>query len=111
MTVVGRWEFERWGEPAAETVRALHQPAGRFRVSPASYPPGTAFGGTSRASRKYVLAGACAFTVGSLTWELRAGDVAELPEGTYEFHVVGSASVELVSVWELPPACWGTGDA
>jgi hypothetical protein len=108
---VGRWDFDRWGPPSVEAIRALHQPASRYRISPASYLAGTAFGGTARAGRKYVLAGACAFIVGPSTWELQAGDFADIPEGEYLLRVLGSEPVELVSVWELPPAFWGRGVA
>lgn len=104
-----RWDFERCGPPCAEAIRALHQPAGRYRISPASYPAGTEFGGAQRAGRKYVLAGSCAFTVGSATWELQAGDIADIPEGSYQFRVLGPGPVELVSVWDLPPESWSDG--
>jgi len=66
--------------------------------------------GTARAGRRYVLAGACAFAIGSSTWELQAGDVADIPEGEYQVRVLGSGPVEFVSVWELPPAFWGNDD-
>ena len=39
-------------------------------------------------------------------WELQAGDIADIPEGGYEFRVLGRGPVEFVSVWELPPAFW-----
>jgi hypothetical protein len=55
----------------------------------------------------YVLAGCCTITIGLSTWELRADDNADLPEGSYEFRVPGAQPVELVWVWELPSAIWG----
>jgi hypothetical protein len=44
--------------------------------------------------------------VGAQTWELQAGDVADIPAGGYRFRVTGSDPVEFVSVWELPPEFW-----
>lgn len=106
MGSVGRWDAERMGALCLESVRALHQPAHRFRVSPGRYPAGTSFTGAARAGRRYVLSGDCSFRVGALVWELQAGDIAEIPEGGYEFRVLGTSPVEFVSVWELPPEVW-----
>ena len=107
---VGRWDFDGWGPPRVEAIRALHRPAGHYRISPASYPAGTEFGGGARAGRMYVLAGICELTVGQSIWELQAGDIVDFPEGAYRFRVLGSGPVELVSVWELPPEAWSSGD-
>ncbi len=108
MGVAQRWDVTRMGPLCVESVRALHQPPERFRVSPSRYPAGTAFGGAARAGRKYVLAGACSYAVGGAVWELRAGDVADVPEGGFAFRVLGGGPVEVVSVWELPAAFWGS---
>jgi hypothetical protein len=106
MRVAQRWEFVGVGSLCLESVRALHQPPERFRVSPSCYSAGTAFGGAARAGRKYVLAGACSYTIGGEVWELRAGDIADLPEGGFAFRTLGGGLVEVVSVWELPAAFW-----
>lgn len=106
MGSAGRWDAERMGPLCVESVRALHQPPIRFRVSPRRYPAGTSFAGASRAGRQYVLSGACSFRVGISVWELQAGDIADIPEGAYEFRVLGTFPVEFVSVWELPPEVW-----
>lgn len=106
MGSVGRWDAERMGPLCLESVRAIHQPPERFRVSPNRYPAGTSFPGAARAGRRYVLSGACSFRVGASVWELRAGDIADIPEGGYEFRVLGTGPVEFVSVWELPPEVW-----
>ena len=103
VTPADRWDHARWGPPALEAVRALHQPAHHFRVSPKRYPAGAEFGGVARAGRWYVLAGACIITVGPSSWRLAAGDIADLPAGEYRLCVPGSGPVELVAVWELPP--------
>jgi mannose-6-phosphate isomerase-like protein (cupin superfamily) len=59
--------------------------------------------------RWYVLAGTCAIEVGSSSWEMRTGDIADIPAGDYRFRVTGSKCVELVRVWELPPGIQGGG--
>jgi hypothetical protein len=79
----------------------------RFRVSSSRYPAGTLFSGLSRAARQYILSGACSFAVGTSAWELRAGDIADTPEGEFEFRVLGHEPAEFVTVWELPPEFWG----
>ena len=106
MNGVVRWDYDRLGPLSLEAVRALHQPAERFRVTPSRYPAGTAFAGTARVGRRYILAGACVFTLGEGTWELHAGDIVDLPEGDYQFRVLGGEPVELVTVWALPPEVW-----
>lgn len=101
-----RWDTTRNGPLCLETVRAAHQPAERFRVSLYRYSAGDSFGGTPRAGRIYILSGACSITDGVSTWNLEAGDIAELPGGKYVFQVIGSSQAELVRVWELPRAFW-----
>ncbi len=103
---VERWKVPRMGPLCLESVRAIHQPPERFRVSPSCYPVGTSFPGSARAGRRYILSGACSFTVGASVWELHVGDIADIPEGGYEFRVLGSGPVEFVSVWELPSEFW-----
>jgi quercetin dioxygenase-like cupin family protein len=94
------------GPLCLDSVRALHQPPERFRVSPSRYPAGASFSESTRAGRRYILSGACSFTAGKSVHELQAGDIADVPEGTYDFRVLGSGPVELVSVWELPFGFW-----
>lgn len=111
MGVAQRWDDERMGPLCVASVCALHQPAERFRVSTDYYPAGTVFAGSARAGRRYVLAGACSYTVDGATWELRAGDIADLPAGGFVFQALGDP-VEVVSVWEQPAAfSYGTPDA
>ncbi|AGP39422.1 hypothetical protein BE04_25300 [Sorangium cellulosum] len=56
-----------------------------------------------RAGICYVLHGTCSFRFGSQeAIEIREGQFATLPEGTYHFRVLGEAPVELIMVWELP---------
>jgi quercetin dioxygenase-like cupin family protein len=102
-TPVDRWDFERHGPPGLEAIRLRHLPAEEYRVSPSHYPAGTTFSGAARAGRWYVLAGLCAIEVGSSSWELRAGDIADIPAGEYHFRASDSDGAELVRVWELPP--------
>ena len=107
MGVVQRWDVVRMEPLCVESVLALHQPPERFRVSLGRYPADTSFVGAARAGRKYVLAGSCSYVVRGATWELGAGDIADLPEGEFAFRVLGGSPVEVVSVWELPAAFWG----
>jgi quercetin dioxygenase-like cupin family protein len=108
---VQNWDHSEWGPASLETIRLLHRPGERFRVSPGRYDPGESFPEAARAGRRYVLAGSCSFTKGGEVWELRAGEFADLPGGQFEFRVLGDSPVELVSVWELPPEFWGSGHA
>jgi hypothetical protein len=94
------------GPLSVESIEALHQPPEHFRISQRRYPAAKTFQGAAQAGRHYVLSGGCSFTVGDQTWELRAGDIADIPEGRYEFRVLGDGPAELVSVWELPPGVW-----
>jgi len=100
---IRRWDATSMGLLCVESVRAIHQPPARFRVSPSSYPAGTSFSGVAWARCKYVVAGACCVSVGLSVWELQAGDIADIPAGRYEFRVSGAGPLETVSVWELPP--------
>jgi quercetin dioxygenase-like cupin family protein len=108
-TPAGRWDFERQGPLRLEAIRLLYLPAENYRVSPARYSASTSFSGAAHAGRWYVLAGACAVEVRSSSWELQAGDIADIPAGEYHFRALGSDGVELVRVWELPPGSQGRG--
>ncbi|MFO0952682.1 MAG: hypothetical protein U0835_16350 [Isosphaeraceae bacterium] len=100
---VSRWDFAAWGSPGLDAVGDLHQPAENFRVSLYRYPDGTEFHGTAIASRWYILAGVCLLNLESSFLKLAAGEIADLPTGKYRLSVSGSATVELVVAWELPP--------
>lgn len=103
----GRWDVTLMGPLCMDSVLALHQPPELFRVSLCRHVAGTVFNGTTRSGRKYILSGACFYTVGAATWEFQAGDIADLPEGAFELRVLGSGPTEFVSVWELPAEYWG----
>lgn len=100
--VVRKWCKLSSAPLSLETIRTLHQPSARFRISTYTYPPGTAFVGSGRAGTRYLLAGACSFTFGNSAIELRAEDVADVPDGDYQFAVVGDVPVQFVAVWALP---------
>ncbi len=101
-TYAGRWDFERQGPLRLDAIRLLCLPAENFRISPSRYPAGTSFSGAAQVGRWYILAGACAIEVGSSSWELQAGDIADIPAGEYRFRALGCDDVELVCVWPLP---------
>ena len=103
---VQSWDEHQLGTMSLEAIRAHHRPTGRYRISLKTYPAGVAFEGTSRARRVYVLNGACTFDVKGTTWDLHAGDMVDLSEGTYSFRVPDASAVDTVSVWELPEPFW-----
>ena len=112
MDATQRWDASRMGPLSVESVVTFHQPSVRFRVSRAAYPAGTVFAGATRSGRTYVLAGACEYKVSGTSWELRAGDIVDLPEGEFAFRVLGNSAVEIVSVWELTgTSLGGSSDA
>src|SRR5947209_2650076 len=96
-----------WGDPQSgklslETIRTLHQPHERFRVSYNRYDAGVSFDGEARARRLYVIDGACTVSMGAEEWDLCTDDYADLPEGRFQFSVPPSACVKIVSVYSLP---------
>ena len=97
------WKEAYSGPMSLDSIKSLHVPAERFRISPATYPPGTTFHGLSRVGRIYVLSGGCRYVFGTVAFNLPAGSFAEVPEGEYAFQTVGNAEVHLVRVYELPP--------
>ncbi|MEZ4375943.1 MAG: CPCC family cysteine-rich protein [Polyangiaceae bacterium] len=92
----------QWDGISEESVRRLHRPNYRHRISPHRYPHGTAFSGRQRAGTCYVLEGACEFKFGGESVLLHAEQFAALPGGDYTFRVVGDSELHLVNVWELP---------
>ncbi len=81
-------------------VRARFPPE-KYRVSVYVYPPQTRLSGVMRRATCHVIAGMCRYTFESEAL-VRAGDVAELPEGRYSLEVVGDGDVVIVMCWELP---------
>lgn len=99
---VRRWSELSQESISLEAIRKLHAPPSHFRVSPYRYPAGTAFPGSARAGRIYVLSGQCSFIVGDWRAELAPATYADSPSGGFEFQVLGDDAVELVRAWELP---------
>ncbi|MFY1826224.1 hypothetical protein ACN47A_09950 [Myxococcus fulvus] len=97
----------RWSEITSkplteESVRALHLPAKKYRVSVSRYSPVENFGGAMRAGTVYVLAGRCQIEFGTQAVQFAAGDVAEFPAGEYRVMVNHEAGCVVVFAWELP---------
>ncbi|MCP3062889.1 hypothetical protein LXT21_29300 [Myxococcus sp. K38C18041901] len=97
----------RWSELSSkplseESVRALHVPAKKYRVSVNRYWPGADIGGEMRAGTVYVLAGHCQMEFGTQVAQLAAGDVAEFPEGSFRVVAGREAECVVVFAWELP---------
>lgn len=90
-------------EPLSEeSVRALHVPARKYRVSVDRYSPGEEVAGGMRAGTCYVLAGHCQIEFGEQVAQFVAGDVAEFPSGSYRLVVSPEAECVAVFAWELP---------
>ena len=98
--VVQRWS-DISDQPLTEAAIRARHPRPRYRVSARRYPPGARFAGSSRAGTSYVVSGAVRFDVGAEV-TLRAGELAELPEGRFELEVLGEQPLVLVQCWELP---------
>ncbi|WP_254625562.1 hypothetical protein [Myxococcus sp. CA051A] len=97
----------RWSELSSkplseESVRALHLPARKYRVSVKRYSPGADVGGEMRAGTCYVLAGHCQIEFGTQVAQLAAGDVAEFPADSFRVVVSREAGCVVVFAWELP---------
>lgn len=106
MAEIGKWDEVANGPMSLESVRSQYQPEERYRVSWRTYPAGASFNGWAQVGRHYIINGGCTIHVRGHSWNLAAGDFADLPEGDYQFSVTGELAVELVSVWELPESFW-----
>lgn len=100
---ISKHDWPRGAELTIDAVRALHQPAEHYRISLNSYPAGTAFPGTARAGRCYILSGACTFRYGDSSVQFVAPCYFDYPEGGFHFSVDSSIDVSLIDVWLLPP--------
>lgn len=98
-------KVERWDDTtralSEEAVAALFPSSREHSVSCRKYPAGASFSTLMRAARCYVVAGECVVRSGDESTTLRAGDVAQLPEGTYRVQV-GDAELRWVLVFALP---------
>lgn len=75
MTAKFIWDVAQHGPMSEATVRARHQPARHFRVSPFSYPVGARFTGIMRRKTCYLMKGHCTYDFGE-PLELDPGEVA-----------------------------------
>jgi hypothetical protein len=99
---VWRWDSANV-EPLTEAAVRAKYPSEMYRVSVFRYPPQTKLGGGGmRAGTCHVLSGAGRYVFESEV-VVRAGDVAELPEGRYSLEVIGDDELVEVLCWELPP--------
>lgn len=76
-------------------------PAPVYRVSRFEYPAGTTFPGAMKSSMCYVLRGQCKYIFGPNNLQVSAGQHCQLPEGSYEFEVLGNEGVVLFLVWRV----------
>ena len=99
--IVSRWRDTHTEELSLATLRKLHGPPTKYRVSRYEYPVGTSFPGRMLSARCFVISGACQYHF-DVDVALRGGDWTDLPSGSYVFRTVGDCPVELVLVWEIP---------
>jgi len=75
-------------------------PSPKYRLGVYHYPPHTKVSGSARAGSCYILRGAVRFMFDhEIT--LRAGEVADLPDGAFSLEVVGDDRLEYIQCWEL----------
>ena len=97
---VRRWNASNDEALSEDAVRSRFPPE-KYRVSAYRYPALTKFNGAMRRGTCHVLGGTCRYFFDREV-TLSAGDVAELPEGTYSMEVVGDDELVIVLCWELP---------
>lgn len=106
--ITSDWDPESDGVMSEDTIRHKLDHPERYRISRHRYPPGTSFSGTARAGMAYVIQGACRYAVDAYAIVLRSGQYREVPEGEFRFEVTTNDEVDLVRVWLLPEALWGS---
>jgi len=101
--LVRDWDISVYGKISEAKVRVLHRPLEHFRISRSVYSAGEDDGGSMRACICYVLRGACSYSFGPEELiEIHESQFAHLPEGSYEFRVLGEQPIELILVWTPP---------
>jgi mannose-6-phosphate isomerase-like protein (cupin superfamily) len=99
-----KWDAAEDGPLTEDTIRRLHLPANRHRISRYEYLPGERVHGFGRSCRAYVLSGRCTVTIAGEQARLSPGAVADLPAGEYFMEVPreDEEALAIVYVWELP---------
>jgi uncharacterized cupin superfamily protein len=111
MTEPQNWDVTTHGPLTLATVKALHQPAYKYRIHQFSRAPHTAFPESGVASTLYVVSGSCLVTIESTSapHTVRAGQFLSMPQGTnvmeYPEHT------EIIRVLNLPPEVWHSEQA
>jgi hypothetical protein len=96
-----QWTDHFDGEMTEARIREIFD-AKTHKVSRNAYPANAKFPGTMIAGKCFVLDGACAYIVKGERVTIKAGEFADLPQGSYEFEVSGDQAVSLVKVFPLP---------
>jgi hypothetical protein len=103
---MGAVTIRKWdpgeGPLSEEVVRSSCVPGGHYRVSSYHYPVGSSFSGAMRAGTMWVIEGRCRVSWAGQVYELGSLDIAEFPEGKYQFEVLGRESCRIVCAWLLP---------
>jgi mannose-6-phosphate isomerase-like protein (cupin superfamily) len=106
MTKPQDWDVTTHGPLTLEAVKALHQPAYKYRIQQFSRSPHTPFPNISVASTLYVVSGACLVTIESMDapYALSAGQFLSIPQGTYVMEYREHAVV--IHALNLPSEVW-----
>lgn len=106
---ISSWNEAFDGVPSEHTIRNRYD-SNKYRVSKYAYPKGTMFPGTMKSGTCFVIEGECRHSFNDFTVSLKEGEYADLPNGSYEFQVLGDADAVIVLVWKLPELSIGASN-
>ncbi len=95
------WDQETYGVLCEAALRSKYQPPERFVFQSTRFPVGAKFKGVAKQGLCFVVRGMCRYRFHDVVL-IRANQYAELPEGEYEFQVVGPMPLEILRVFEAP---------
>ena len=75
----------------------------KFRLTKRAYPKGTQTAWGTVAFKCFVLEGKCRWSLGDVRFDLAAGEYRDLPEGQYNFEVVGDSECKFFTAYLIPP--------
>lgn len=97
-------EVIKWDnkEPLSETlIRSKFIPNANFRISQNTYVGPASFPVARREGLLFVVNGTCTYENPNVNVTFTSGTYARLPEGEYEFKIIDTHRVEIISVWDL----------
>lgn len=75
----------------------------KFRLTRRAYPKGTRTVWGTVAVKCFVLEGSCRYSLGDVRFDIAAGEYCELPQGQYDFEVVGDSECVFFTAYLIPP--------